>query len=671
MNVTANAARPQRHLPSDSRSMPPLLLGVIVLFWGLQSGLLPIALIIAIALELSQRVTWRWPLTDREMNRVVDLSSLLILLGTIYFFVDVGASGIFALLTWLPVFLFPLVGAQRYSTAQSIKLSSLFMSLRRAQGSLAAADQRVDLSPALAAICLISAASNPSEHYWMGLLLVSAWGLWWFRPLGHHALVWSAALGLSVVLASGIYTGLQVAKGYADRWLIELLSGWHRPYDPYRRNTAIGELGTLKIDNAERILYRIEVDEQLPTSLLRRGSFDRYAGDTWYARSADFIELEVESDLSTWSIAPEEPRRAAMRIDTYLTKGTGILPLPAEVRELQELKVLLIEYNRLGVVKVQGGPNFVSFVAEIGDGRFMDGDPTERDLSVPAPEQPALRAALARLPLDWTSAADAELAQAMVAHLQGFDYTLVQTLSPGPGQSPLGHFLTHTRAGHCEYFATAAVLMLREAGIPARYVSGFLMDEYDPETERFIIRQRHAHAWAVAWIDGAWQRLDPTPSQWLALEAESDPWWRPLRDAWSHAMYRFSSWRWAQREAQSQSWLLIPLFLLGALLVYRLARKERLADSPGDAEMETAELTGGDSPFFGILAHFQRQGRGPRRDQALGFWLGELPPEQRRELEPMLNLHRRYRFDPRGLTPDEAQALSRQARNWLARQRRR
>ena len=50
----------------------------------------------------------------------------------------------------------------------------------------------------------------------------------------------------------------------------------------------------------------------------------------------------------------------------------------------------------------------------------------------------------------------------------------------GPGklrstnETPLARFLLRTRSGHCEYFATATVLLLRQLGIPARYAVGYV-----------------------------------------------------------------------------------------------------------------------------------------------------------------------------------------------------
>lgn len=67
------------------------------------------------------------------------------------------------------------------------------------------------------------------------------------------------------------------------------------------------------------------------------------------------------------------------------------------------------------------------------------------------------------------------------------------------------------RRGHCQYFTTATVLLLRRAGHQARCVAGFASNEYD---ERGVVfRGLHAHAW-VEIVDrtGRWQRVDPTPA---------------------------------------------------------------------------------------------------------------------------------------------------------------
>lgn len=66
------------------------------------------------------------------------------------------------------------------------------------------------------------------------------------------------------------------------------------------------------------------------------------------------------------------------------------------------------------------------------------------------------------------------------------------------------------RRGHCQYFATSAVLLLRAAGHPARPVVGFSSDEVDERGVTF--RALNAHAWIeVVDDDDRWHRVDVTP----------------------------------------------------------------------------------------------------------------------------------------------------------------
>ena len=91
-----------------------------------------------------------------------------------------------------------------------------------------------------------------------------------------------------------------------------------------------------------------------------------------------------------------------------------------------------------------------------------------------------------------------------------FRYTLYLS-GARPGRTALEEFLLTTRAGHCEYFATATALLLREAGVPARYAVGYAVHEWSRVEGRWIVRARDAHAWALAWVDGAWVEVDTTP----------------------------------------------------------------------------------------------------------------------------------------------------------------
>lgn len=72
-------------------------------------------------------------------------------------------------------------------------------------------------------------------------------------------------------------------------------------------------------------------------------------------------------------------------------------------------------------------------------------------------------------------------------------------------------FLTQSDTGYCVHFASSAVVLLRGAGVPARYVSGFLVDTVVGET--VTVQQKDAHAWVEYWtVSSGWQILDPTPA---------------------------------------------------------------------------------------------------------------------------------------------------------------
>jgi transglutaminase-like putative cysteine protease len=76
---------------------------------------------------------------------------------------------------------------------------------------------------------------------------------------------------------------------------------------------------------------------------------------------------------------------------------------------------------------------------------------------------------------------------------------------------PVDQFLFEARRGFCEHYASAFVVLMRAAGIPARVVTGYLGGEFNSIGKYFIVRQSDAHAWAEVWMDGqGWVRVDPT-----------------------------------------------------------------------------------------------------------------------------------------------------------------
>ncbi|MBC8135676.1 MAG: transglutaminase domain-containing protein [Fibrella sp.] len=93
--------------------------------------------------------------------------------------------------------------------------------------------------------------------------------------------------------------------------------------------------------------------------------------------------------------------------------------------------------------------------------------------------------------------------------LSNHKYSLSTKIGPG---DPVADFLREKKDAHCEFFAASATLLLRYAGVPTRYVTGYLAHEPGQEAGETVVRQRDAHAWCEAWVDGyGWISVDATP----------------------------------------------------------------------------------------------------------------------------------------------------------------
>ncbi|MBC2606630.1 transglutaminase-like domain-containing protein [Pelagicoccus albus] len=90
-------------------------------------------------------------------------------------------------------------------------------------------------------------------------------------------------------------------------------------------------------------------------------------------------------------------------------------------------------------------------------------------------------------------------------------YSYFVSIPPGKGHAVV-RWLKNESPGLCSNYAAAFTLLARSRGIPTRVVGGFASNEYDSKDQRFLLRQRNAHAW-VEYLDESnrWIRFDPTP----------------------------------------------------------------------------------------------------------------------------------------------------------------
>jgi hypothetical protein len=685
---------------------PPFLLGAALAFWGWQTGFLLAGVLMALVLEGGRWVRIRWEFSEQDFTRVWTFCSVLLLAAVVYAFTtNQGPSdfrGFFqhptpmtqrnaglatarttaAVLRWLPMLLFLFIAAQSYNLHEGVPLESISMILRRRWqkarklGLAVPVGRTVNLSYPYLTLCLFAASVHVSEDsafYW-GLCVLLAWALWPQRPRRFGIAIWVVALAIAVGLG---YYG-QRSVGQLQRYLGNLNPQWwmpgggHRAFDPVQSRTSLGHLGRMKA--SRKIVVRLEAKANPAPRLLRAASYRYYDRQTWSAESgeSDFqIVHEENTNHETFVFLAGGTKNLTANIACYLQGGESLLPLPSGSVRLEHLYTYTLKTNDLGAVLAQG-PGLVVFDACYGPGASIDSEPSEElDKRVPDKEVPALDRVLE--PLHWQDQTPAQKVRTLGAFfLNNFTYSTWQEPNQRMGGgTPLTRFLLQNRTGHCEYFATAATLLLRRAGIPTRYAVGYAVHE--GFGGKYIVRERDAHSWCLVWNAKArvWQDFDPTPGSWLEMEASHAPFLQYLSDAWSWLVFQFAKLRWGQTNLRQYIlWAMVPVLLVLLFqIVFQSRRQQRKAQLAGGAG--GLRWPGLDSEFYQLERKLAVRGLARLDGEALGDWLkrGLKDPGlagMGEALQTLLRLHYRYRFDPEGLSRDERERLRREARVCLA-----
>ena len=651
------------------------VLAAALALWGWHNDLLLVALPLAVVIELPRWIPWRWDLSDKDFQRLADASTLGFALLAIYQFDESGASGIYGILLWLPVAMFPLAMTQLYSTRARIDYTALFWSVRAAVARGNIPDPGgIDIRLTYVVVCLVS-ASGGGAHPRLLLPSVAAlvvWLLWQNRPRRYRLAGWAsavvAALALAVLLQAGMLQMRRVIEPLAMAYLEDRIAARG---DPYRAYTAIGHIGRLKL--SDRIVLRVRPGPagERPT-LLHEASYQTFSRNMWVSGRSRFNELRSSAEGTAWHVAEEPARVSTVSIATYLPNGKGLLSVPGGTRRVSSLPVDGVYRNSLGALKVLRGPEVVNFRAHYTPYDFVEAAPDAADLSVPKELRELFGGLAGRLGLD------AERDRASVEAVRrffsrGFSYTL-DLKARRKDATPLADFLLESRSGHCEYYATSTVLLLRAAGIPARYATGYSVQEYSELEDRYIVRRRHAHSWALAWVDGRWRDVDTTPAVWASLESADAAWWQPAYDLGSWLAFLFAEWRWEETEEEANNWMLWMVLPLAVILVWRLARRQRVLRNRG-AKAPAGEgcvRQGADSAFYAIERQLIADGHDRRGGESTGAWIRRLAdtgavPGAGELLREVLPLHYRYRFHPHGLDAHVGRELAARSRRWLAR----
>ncbi len=628
--------------------------GLALLLWGQANGQLALALPCALLIEIAGSLPLRFEFDARQFERCADGSSIAFAAVALYQFNVHGLYAIYAILALMPWCLVPLTLMQTASTTRSTPLAALVYSLRRA-GSTAQLDLRLPLG--LSALVAASAGELPREHYAAGLALLLAWLLWARRPR-RRAARWLVHAALATALAAilqSAYLRLHLVLG-------ELAQDWFRemnlsPADAERASTAIGSLRQLKL--SDRIFLRLRTTSPLRAPLLlTEATYGDFRYGTWSNPRAAAETIDALPGTQRWPLTKSSGDGRRYTITLTRARETGLVPLPAQASEIAGPTILDVQRLAGDGVSLEAPRGLLRYTVTSAAAADTLRAPSAADRALPE----EYRALMTRLAAEaGVTAAAAHSAPAAIAQLHAyfarhFSYALIQP-NAAPWRTPLGSFLTVTHRGHCEYFASATVLLLRAAGIPARYAVGYAVDEYSTLEGAWLARARDAHAWALAWVDGRWQVVDTTPSRWAALEDARAPSWQAWFDTASWLGFQ---WRRLQAgDAPAMERSLIGLAAaLAAWLAWRQHGRLRRRTATGSAAATV--LTAVDSPVAGLLERLARRGQLPRPGETTARFLRRQLPAAAgtARLETLIALHYRARFGAQPLTAQERALLA-------------
>lgn len=275
-----------------------------------------------------------------------------------------------------------------------------------------------------------------------------------------------------------------------------------------------------------RFTVELPIQDALPRHYWRVRTYEIYANGEW--RSGSFLWRHFSPAEAPFEVPYG---RVDWELVTYtftVQSPTALLLTPARPRWIS----LPAQVGWLPVKGHQGEPLWFQGYLTAGERYQVQAEnfsPTEQELRAAGTDYPAwvrdrylqlpanLSPRLGALAKELTSSATTPYDQALVItdYLRRTIRYSEHVPPPPPGQDALEWFLFDYQQGFCNYYAGAAVILLRAAGVPARLAVGYAEGEIPPGTiRRRLVRENQAHAWPEVYFPGlGWIEFEPTTAQ--------------------------------------------------------------------------------------------------------------------------------------------------------------
>ena len=293
----------------------------------------------------------------------------------------------------------------------------------------------------------------------------------------------------------------------------------------FSESVTLGEIGTLKQSND--VVMRVRLDEAAPVrvhELKWRGvALDEFTGRGWKKSADARRSRQTTNDHGFYQLGTTEAVHRLTTQTVFLEPMETAVVFAAPRAVALQGPFPFIRVDSEGAVQSRHHDAERVIYKAFSDTAELSPEVLRRDLApypvtfarylqLPASLDPRIAALAQRISFNQHATNPYDIAKAIESHLRrDYGYTLEMKAK---GSDPLADFLFNVRQGHCEYFSTAMVVMLRTEGIPARVVNGFLSGEYNDAAGAYTVRQSDAHSWVEVYFaaSNSWVTFDPTPS---------------------------------------------------------------------------------------------------------------------------------------------------------------
>lgn len=378
------------------------------------------------------------------------------------------------------------------------------------------------------------------------------------------------ALVAILLLAAPLFLAMpRVSRGFSRSGLLrgETLSG-------FSDSVRLGEVAEVKLN--PQVVMRVRVRflrGQGQKTLRWRGvTLDHYDGQTWNYTGPKPVFLRKTLDgfrLSEdeWRYGDTEQRFfiEPLNINTVFAAPQPwlIVGLPELARDQGDgLRTAPHDYYKLDYTVLSDTDEVSDFELSQENSRVYPSDIQRRYLQLPEDHDHRIDELAAEVTRGATT--QIQIARMIESHLRA-SYSYSLDLRRVESGDPVADFLFNTREGHCEYFASAMVLMLRSRRVPARLVNGFQMGEYNDAADVYTVRQSDAHSWVEVYFStrdrgGVWVAFDPTPAAGLSVYGSGlAAWLRRHREAmemlWLEHVIGFDTNKQFSMAGAAQQWV--------------------------------------------------------------------------------------------------------------------